>query len=204
MSEASAVLRRMALNDYTQNMETRYSGAYGELAESVNLVRTRIQHVTDTFQNIARGNLEELSEYKAIGQRSEKDQLVPSMIQVMENIQALLTDANQLSRAGVEGKLSTRADVTRHNGDYRKVIEGVNGILDAVIKPVQEAARVLQQVAEGDLLSRVQGEYQGDHAAIKEAINRMGDQLSTSMRAIGRTPTPWPVRPRNSRLSATR
>jgi methyl-accepting chemotaxis protein len=182
---ASVLLRKMAVNDFQQKMDGNFVGVYREFADSMNAVCTHIQHLVSTFHNIAQGNLAELSQYKTIGRRSENDQLVPSMIQLMENIQALVADAETLSISATEGKLSMRADAARHDGDYRKVIEGINSTLDAVIKPVQEASRVLEQVAGGDLMARVHGEYQGDHAAMKEAINRMGDQLSASMRAIG-------------------
>ncbi|MGC1870949.1 MAG: methyl-accepting chemotaxis protein [Acidobacteriaceae bacterium] len=104
---------------------------------------------------------------------------------VKSAVETMAQDAEGLAKASVEGRLSIRADASKHSGDYRKVIEGINDTLDAIVKPIQESAQVLEQVAEGDLMARVQGEYQGDHAAIKDAINRMGDQLSSSMRAIG-------------------
>jgi methyl-accepting chemotaxis protein len=97
----------------------------------------------------------------------------------------LAREAERLARTAKEGHLSERIDEGKFQGRHLERAKALNTMLDAVIKPVQEAARVLEQVAEGDLMARVQGEYQGDHAAIKEAINRMGDQLSSSMRAIG-------------------
>jgi methyl-accepting chemotaxis protein len=41
-----------------------------------------------------------------------------------------------------------------------------------VVAPVEEATRVLECLAERDLTARVQGEYLGDHARIKKAMNR--------------------------------
>jgi methyl-accepting chemotaxis protein len=76
-----------------------------------------------------------------------------------------------LSKAAVEGKLSTRADVARHQGEYRKVIEGFNATLDAVIKPVNEASACLQEMAGGNLDVEMKGDYKGDHAVIKENLN---------------------------------
>ncbi len=97
---------------------------------------------------------------------------------------AMLTDAGMLSRAAVEGKLSTRADASKHQGDFRKVVQGVNDCLDAVIKPIQEAGAVLKKIAGGDLTARVEGEYQGDHAEIKTSINDMVHGLQGSMQSI--------------------
>lgn len=182
---ASALLRKMAVNDFGQKMEGDFSGVYRDFAASMNDVCAHVQHVVSTFHNISEGNLSELGEYKAIGRRSENDELVPSIIGVIESINALVYDAEMLSQAATEGKLSIRADVARHSGVYRKVIEGINETLDAVIKPVQEAGQALERIAQGDLMARVRGEYSGDHAAIKNSINRMGNQLSASMRVIG-------------------
>ena len=86
-------------------------------------------------------------------------------------IEALTTDVEMLAEAAVEGRLSTRSDAARHQGEYRKVVEGVNATLDAVIKPVNEAADCLKEMAMGNLDLEVRGDYQGDHAVIKENLN---------------------------------
>ena len=39
--------------------------------------------------------------------------------------------------SALEGNLSTRADVLKHKGDFRKIIKGVNDTLDAVIEPLR-------------------------------------------------------------------
>ncbi|MGC2475892.1 MAG: PAS domain S-box protein [Candidatus Sulfotelmatobacter sp.] len=64
-------------------------------------------------------------------------------------VNAMMADAMMLSQAAVDGKLSTRADATRHEGDYRKVVEGVNSTLDAVIGPLNVAARYVDDISKG-------------------------------------------------------
>ena len=102
----------------------------------------------------------------------------------IDNINALVADAEMLAKAAVEGKLSTRANPDKHQGDYRKIVQGVNTTLDAVIKPVEEAGKVLATVADGDLTAKVVGQYQGDHAEIKDHINVMTDRLRASMKTL--------------------
>jgi methyl-accepting chemotaxis protein len=89
-----------------------------------------------------------------------------------------------LAKAAVEGKLATRADATKHQGDYRKIVEGVNQTLDAVILPINEAAAVIAKIANQDLTPRVTGDYRGDLATFKDNINRMAEDLRGSMLAI--------------------
>jgi methyl-accepting chemotaxis protein len=101
--------------------------------------------------------------------------------QCIDAVNALVSDAVMLSRAAVEGKLATRADGSKHQGDFRKIVEGVNGTLDAVLAPIDEAAQVLEKLSQRDLRARVKGNYQGDHAKIKESINATGEALHDAM-----------------------
>jgi methyl-accepting chemotaxis protein len=99
-------------------------------------------------------------------------------------VNALVADAVMLSQAAVEGRLATRADATKHQGDFRKIVQGVNETLDAVIKPVQEGSKALVVMATGDLTVRMQGEYQGDLQLIKESINKVGGSLEDALRKV--------------------
>ncbi len=54
-----------------------------------------------------------------------------------------------LSSSAVEGKLDTRADATRHEGDFRRIVEGVNETLDAVIGPLNVAAEYVERISRG-------------------------------------------------------
>jgi PAS domain S-box-containing protein len=51
----------------------------------------------------------------------------------IEAVSGLVQDTGALSRATAEGMLSSRADPSRYRGDFRKVIEGVNATLDAML-----------------------------------------------------------------------
>jgi len=184
LQEADTVLKRMAVNDYSQKIEGSAPGIFGEVAQAVNTVHTRVTQVATSVNQVSKGDLSELPDYKKIGRRSEHDIVVPSLIALMENLNALVVDATMLAKAAVEGDLSTRADAGKHQGDYRKVIEGVNTTLDAVLEPIREAAAVIEKIAGQDLTARVEGKYRGDHAAIKDNINRMAADLRNSMQQI--------------------
>ncbi|NJK94023.1 MAG: hypothetical protein HC905_03010 [Bacteroidales bacterium] len=55
----------------------------------------------------------------------------------IDAVNALVADANMLSKAAIEGKLATRADSSKHEGDFGKIVDGVNQTLDAVIGPLK-------------------------------------------------------------------
>jgi methyl-accepting chemotaxis protein len=69
----------------------------------------------------------------------------------IDAVNALVADAGLLSKAAVEGKLATRADASKHQGDYRKIVQGVNDTLDTVVGPLKttsEQSAVLASSAE--------------------------------------------------------
>jgi methyl-accepting chemotaxis protein len=90
---------------------------------------------------------------------------------IQNAIHALVEDTTLATEAVVQGQLSARADVSRHRGYYRRIIESLNETLDAVTDPVTEATGVLQEMSKGNLNVNVIGDYQGDHAVIKDVLN---------------------------------
>ena len=89
----------------------------------------------------------------------------------IDAVNALVSDAGLLSAAAVAGKLATRADASRHQGDFRKIVQGVNDTLDAVIGPIQDVQRVMGAMEQGDMTQSITNAYQGDFDTLKSAIN---------------------------------
>jgi methyl-accepting chemotaxis protein len=106
-------------------------------------------------------------------------------------VRKLIADVNVLAEAAVEGRLATRVASSEHQGDFRKIIDGVNRTLDSVIAPIHEAARVLEQISARDLRARVEGDYRGDHARMKDSVNAaagaLHDALGQVAQAVGQT-----------------
>ncbi len=102
----------------------------------------------------------------------------------IDAVNALVSDANMLAQAAVEGKLSTRADATRHRGDYRRTVEGVNHTLDAVVGPINEVQRVMAAMEKGDMTQLIEQHYQGDFAVLKNAINSTITRLAETVEQI--------------------
>jgi methyl-accepting chemotaxis protein len=56
--------------------------------------------------------------------------------QVRSNLKALNEDAQMLANAARAGEVMVRADATRHLGDFRKIVEGVNETLEVIVEPI--------------------------------------------------------------------
>jgi len=108
--------------------------------------------------------------------------------QVRVHLKNLMADTDLLIGSATEGKLDFRADASRHQGDFGKIVQGIDRTLDAVIEPVKEASVILSKIAAGDLAARVQGQYRGDHARIKDDINKMASNLQETSAPSARTP----------------
>ena len=190
--EASAVLQRMAQNDHTRQIQGEYVGVFRDVKESVHAVQERVLSAAAYAKEIARGDLSRLEELRRVGHRSEQDELIPAFIQAMESITALVDDAAVLAKATVEGRLSVRADASRHHGDYQRVIQGVNDTLDAVINPLNMAAEYIERIGNGDVPNKISETYYGDFNEIKnnlnnciESINEMvADAMALSQAAV--------------------
>ncbi len=92
---------------------------------------------------------------------------------VKSAVQNMVTDADSLAQAAMEGKLSTRADASRHHGNYRNVIDGVNQILDAVITPLKFTAVCIDRISKGDNPPQITETYHGDFNLIKDNLNAL-------------------------------
>ncbi|MEQ8222103.1 MAG: methyl-accepting chemotaxis protein [Candidatus Eremiobacterota bacterium] len=103
----------------------------------------------------------------------------------VDAINALVLDANMLSKAAMEGKLDIRADEGRHSGDFKKIINGVNGTLDAVIGPLNVAAEYVDRISKGDIPPRIIDNYYGDFNEIKNNLNELIDSLNNVSNIAG-------------------
>jgi methyl-accepting chemotaxis protein len=103
----------------------------------------------------------------------------------IDAIGGMVTDANMLVKAAIEGKLTTRADASQHDGDFGKIVAGVNATLDAVIGPLTEVGQVLDKMAGGDLTVQIVSEYAGDFNRLKTTVNTLGTQVRSAMQQIG-------------------
>ncbi len=103
----------------------------------------------------------------------------------INNINTLITDGNHLAQASIEGKLSTRVDLSRHQGDFRKIVTGFNETLDAVIGPLNVAAEYVDRISKGDIPPLITENYRGDFNEIKLNLNACIHQISILVEEVG-------------------
>jgi methyl-accepting chemotaxis protein len=135
--EVNQVLQRIALNDHTTEVKGSYPGIFGEVAGATNTALLRLRRAVEVSKKVAEGDYTaELAVLKSVGKRSEQDAYIPAFIQMMESIDALARDARTLAKAGAEGNFAARVEVSKHQGEYRRVIEAFNRALDTVVEKI--------------------------------------------------------------------
>lgn len=63
-------------------------------------------------------------------------------------------------------------------GDFRRVVEGVNETLDAVIGPLNVAANYVDRISKGDIPEKITDSYNGDFNTIKNNLNTCIDAVN--------------------------
>lgn len=85
----------------------------------------------------------------------------------------------------VAGQLDKRIATEDYTGFLRGLGEGINKLMDAVVEPVQETKRIISGLAEGDLTQSMDGEFEGEFAELRDAVNATMGKLMAMVTEIG-------------------
>ncbi len=87
-------------------------------------------------------------------------------------------EVNRVYTAIMEGSLSERGDMEIMSDAYKPMVKNINAIIEAIVEPIAEIQRRLGEVAVGDVKAFVTGDYKGDHATLKNALNNTLQSLN--------------------------
>ncbi len=138
----------------TQHLKLNRKDEVGALADTVDSMITKAQAGIDAYEGV-RTKIHQLSDV-----------------------------TNQLIIDGQEGRLNKRGDAKAFDGSYKEIVNGFNGVLDSVILPIQESAKVIDQFADGDFTPRIATQYKGDHQLIVNSLNKMGESVSRVLNQV--------------------
>ena len=80
-----------------------------------------------------------------------------------------------MQKLPVDGKLDTRADLSKYSKAWFVLVKGVNDTLDSVIGPLNVAAEYVDRIAKGDIPPKITDNYNGDFNEIKNNLNQCID-----------------------------
>ena len=114
------------------------------------------------------------------------DDVKKSWNQLIDMMEMRSQDLDALLDAAHAGQLGVRVDASRYQGQDAKLIESMNALLDTVAAPLTEATQVMERLAQRDLTARMSGDYAGDFAKTKEAINATAAALHEALVQVSR------------------
>jgi methyl-accepting chemotaxis protein len=123
-------------------VEIACKGDHEKMKNAVNGVHQWLTGLIDFVTKIANGDLT-----ATMAKASDQDQIHEWLVMLKENIHALVVDASTLAESSAQGRFDRRADVSKHHGDYRTIIEGVNQTLEAIVAPLRATAESASSLA---------------------------------------------------------
>lgn len=171
--------KQISSGDLNVNVEINSEDEIGTLAESFQGIIQSQREKADVAKQISQGNLN-----VQVNVISSEDTLGLAMNNMKQSIQNLLSDVNRLAEAALAGNLKTRVNDSRHHGDFSKIVNGINQILEAVNQPFQETLVVMEKIASKDLVARIKGNYNGDYEKLKSSVNTALFNLDESMQRV--------------------
>ncbi|MEL7656729.1 MAG: MCP four helix bundle domain-containing protein, partial [Bacillota bacterium] len=158
----------------------KFSGSYHDIIEGLNqtleAVVKPIYTSADCLKRISRGDIPELIAEEYQGEYNEIKESLNTCISAVKN---MIADVNMLSEAATSGRLQIRADITKHEGDFQKIVAGFNETLDAVTGPLSIASEYIEKIGRGEIPSEITDAYHGDFNEIKNSINSCIEGLGT-------------------------
>ena len=109
----------------------------------------------------------------------EKAALSNTMDTVKTNLGAINHEIRRLATAAAAGDFSQRGDTERFEHDFRAMIEGLNGMIGSADDNLAQVSSLLQAIAAGDLTTRMEGDFHGVFAKMRDDANATVEQLTS-------------------------
>lgn len=182
LERVSHLLRDLARGEITANRRVVVKGddELGQISRSVNLLMEELRKKSEFAQSIGSGKLG--VDFIEAG---PNDELGASLIQMRKNLSTSIEDIKSVvKKAGEEGDLSARIDITDKSGIWEEIAHLINNLLLSVYLPFNSISEIAKRMAQGDLSLRITDETRGDIARLSENLNQGLENLNNLIEVI--------------------
>jgi methyl-accepting chemotaxis protein len=172
------IVKEFALGNYEVEINNESEDEIGQLADLFQDLQHAQKAKIFAAEQIANGIIDKVEP------ASDKDALAIAFNKEADTIKSLLTEADMLIKSGEAGDLKVRGDASKFEGEWGKLITGINSIVDYIVAPLKESSDILQKMADGDFTVKVKGNYKGDHQTFKDNINTVSGSLSQALKRV--------------------
>lgn len=124
--------------DYRINF-SKYEGKFCEILKGINnTVDSIIRPFNVTAEYVDRISKGDLPKSLSDDFKGDFNEIKNNVNMCIASIKQLVDDSNKLFSNAMIGNLNYRADVNRHNGEFRNIISGVNATMDRLVGLIDE------------------------------------------------------------------
>ncbi|HGM7335220.1 TPA: methyl-accepting chemotaxis protein [Stenotrophomonas maltophilia] len=161
-----------------------FPGDFGRMVQATNsLVESHVQVellMAEVMQRYAIGDLSrDLPDYPG-----EKGALTRTLSAVKQSLMAINAQIDELARAARAGDFSMRGDAAVFQYQFKAMVEHLNGMMASSQASIADVSDVLRAISHGDLTARMDGEYDGVFARMRDDANTTTAQLTGIVRGI--------------------
>lgn len=161
-----------------------FKGEYKDIVCSINRLlsgfRGDILEISQVIAQVSEGSFN-VNINKYPGQRA---MITDALDKLIENSSGICSDIKELAVFAREGNLKQRIDSAKYYGDWREIAMDMNSVMDSVEEPIEEAIKVAGEMAKGNFKVSIEGNYEGVHMEMKNAVNSAIHVLSRNINEI--------------------
>ncbi len=121
-----------------------------------------------------------------IRKSGEIGDLVFAFQSMQKTISRVSEELNLLIASIQDGKLDFRANTKLLSGEWRKLIIGVNNVVDAFAEPINVTSRMLDSLAKGEIPEKISEDYNGDFNLTISNLNKLIEATNVTTRIAER------------------
>jgi methyl-accepting chemotaxis protein len=176
-SETQDLIQKVQNGDLeSRGNAAAYTGIWRGLVDGINnLIEAFVRPINATslyIDRIAKGDIPEkiTEEY-----RGDFNKIKGNINKMIDNVSQVLIETKNLIQEIRNGQLSRRGDARAFEGDWQKLVEGINTLIDAFVKPINLTGEYIDRISKGDIPEKITEAYKGDFNQIKNNLNMLID-----------------------------
>nr|WP_298130655.1 methyl-accepting chemotaxis protein [uncultured Pseudoxanthomonas sp.] len=158
--------------------DSAFPGEYGRMVRETNaLVAQHIgvkMRAVEVMRRYAVGDLSEDMDRLP----GEKIVITEAMDMCKANLSAINGEIKRLATAAAAGDFTLRGDADKYEYDFREMVSGINRLMETTDGNLAEVSELLQAIARGDLTARMEGDFHGVFATMRDDANATVSQLT--------------------------
>ncbi|QNH17055.1 methyl-accepting chemotaxis protein [Xanthomonas sp. SS] len=176
--ETSLMIELHADKDISHRMPLDFPGVYGDLSQGINTMM--FEHLDAIVDAIAVLNEYANGDLRRDARRLPGSRAVlhQSMDAAKASLLAINTEIKRLAAAAASGDFSARGDAEHFQHDFQAMVQGLNAMMEVSDRNLGKLSALLQSIAAGDLTARMDGEFHGVFARMRDDANATADQLT--------------------------